>query len=225
MKKLFKLTLIVLLIASLAFVVTGCGNKNNEENDIVLNNNETNDNGKSKTYNAFNKVFADGDYVMSLEGKTDMGEGIEDVAMTVAAKGDNIYMDVKATSGNATIIYKDNTTYMIVHDNKMYMTTEGKDESISEDMTFVTKEDLSEMENQEYNTGKEEIDGNEYEYEEYTDDKQGITERYYFSGNDLKYVKSIDEDGTEEIMKITKMTSEVDDSLFEIPSDYQKIEM
>ena len=87
------------------------------------------------------------------------------------------------------------------------------------------KEDLNKMETQEYKTGKETIDGTEYEYEEYEDQDTGVIERYYFSGNDLKYIKSIDEDGEEELMKVIKLSSEVDDSIFEVPSDYQKVEM
>lgn len=227
MKKLLKLTLIVLLIIALAFAVTGCGNKeeNNEAANITAENKDE-DNGKSKTYNLLNKVFSDGDYVLSLQGKTDLGEGEEEATITMAVKGENIYMDVDATSGHLTVMYKDNNTYMVSHNDKMYVTMEGKDEStFDDDMTLISKEDLNKMEAQEYKTGKETIDGTEYEYEEYEDQDTVVIERYYFSGNDLKYIKSIDEDGEEELMKVIKLSSEVDDSIFEVPSDYQKVEM
>ena len=80
------------------------------------------------------------------------------------------------------------------------------------------------LKTQEYKTGKESIDGKEYDYEEYYDSENEITERYYFDGNELKYVKSIDSDGEEQIMKVLKLSSEVDDSVFDIPSDYKLIE-
>lgn len=221
MKKSLKLIMAIMLIISLVFAITGCGNK--EEN--VTNEpseKKVEDTGKSKTYNELNKVFSSENYVMTLQGKTDLGEGEEEVTMTVATKGENIYMDVNATSQHATIMYKDGTTYIISHDDKACVTMQGKDEeTFEEDMTFISKEDLQELEKQEYKTGKETIDGTEYEYEEFKDDEENITDRYYFSNNDLKYIKSIDEDGNEELMKVIKLSSEVDDSLFSIPTGYE----
>lgn len=224
MKKLLKLLLTVLLIASLALVITGCGNNKDTEN--TTQESKIEDNGKSKTYNVLNKVFSGENYVISLEGNTDMGNGEETVEMTLATKGEDICMDVKATSQHATVIYKDNTTYIISHDEKMYITMEGKDEdTFEEDMTLISKEDLKKIETQEYKTGKETINGTEYEYEEYKDEENQATERYYFSKGDLKYVKSIDENGIEVLMKVIKLSSEVDDNIFQIPSDYEKLEM
>lgn len=217
MKKLLKLSLIIMLVISLAFVVTGCGN-----NDDA---NKTEGNEKSKTYNALNEAFSGDDYIMTLEGDMDLGEGTENTTMTLAMKGENVYMDVDATSGHLTVMYKDNTTYVVSHADKMYMTTEGKNEEIfsEEDMFAFSKDDLKEIEDSEYTTGKETINGTEYEYEEYKYE-DGTTERYYFSGNDLTYIKTTSEDGTEETMKVVKLSSEVEDSIFELPTDYKKVE-
>lgn len=231
MKKSLKLVLAIMLIISLAFAITGCGNnKNNEEstkNESNVNTeNKIEENGKSKTYNALNKVLLSENYVMILQGKTDMGEGEEEVTMTVAAKGENIYMDVNATSQHATIMYKDGTTYIISHDEKAYIAMKGKDEgTFDEDTTFITKDDLEAIESQECKKGKETIDGTEYEYEEFNTDEDNTTERYYFLNNDLKYVKSIDEDGEEELMKIVKLSTEVDEALFNIPTGYEVLDM
>lgn len=231
MKKSLKIILIVLIVLSIAIALTGCGKKeeNNTANTVeeVNNNNaSTNtsvkDNTKSKTYNTFSSIKDD--YVISLEGKEDMGEGEENVTMTVAAKGENSYVDLKATSQHVTVIYKDNTTYVISHDQKMYMVQEGKSEDSFEDMSLLTAEELKEMETKEYTTGKETIDGTEYEYEEYKDEEENTIERFYFLGEELRYVKDIAEDGTEQLMKVNNISSDVDDSLFEIPTDYQKVE-
>ncbi len=217
MKKLLKLSLIIMLVISLAFVVTGCGN-----NDDA---NKAEGNEKSKTYNALSEAFSGDDYIMTLEGDMDLGEGTENTTMTLAMKGENVYMDVDATSGHLTVMYKDNTTYVVSHADKMYMTTEGKNEEIfsEEDMFAFSKDDLKEIEDSEYTTGKETINGTEYEYEEYKYE-DGTTERYYFSGNDLTYIKTTSEDGTEETMKVVKLSSEVEDSIFELPTDYKKVE-
>lgn len=231
MKKSLKLILAIMLIVSLAFAITGCGNnKNNEEsakNESNANTeNNVEENGKSKTYNALNKVLSSENYVMTLQGKADIGEGEENVTITVATKGENIYMDVNATSQHSTIMYKDGTTYIISHDEKAYIAMQGKDEdTFNEDTTLIDKEDLKDIEAQECKKGKETIDGTEYDYEEFKADEGKTTERYYFLNNDLKYVKSIDEDGEEELMKIVKLSSEVDEALFNIPTGYEAIDM
>lgn len=217
MKKVFKSILAIMLVISLALVVTGCGN-----NDESKENNE-----KSKTYNVLSKAFSGDSYIMTLEGDMDLGEGLENSKMTLAMRGEDIYMDVDATSGHLTIMYKDNTTYVVSHADKMYMTLEGKDEEIFEedDMFAFSKEDLQYIETSKYNTGKESVDGTEYDYEEYKDEEEGTTEKYYFSGEDLKYIKTTDANGQEEIMKVVKLSSDVEDSIFNLPADYQKVEV
>lgn len=230
MKKSLKLVLAIMLIISLAFAITGCGNnKNNEEgtkNEGNVNlENKVEENGKSKTYNVLSKAFSGENYEMKLQGKTDVGEGEEEITMTVATKGENIYMDVNAVSQHVTIMYKDGITYLISHDEKAYITMQGKDEeTFDEDMKLISKEDLKDMETKECTKGKETIDGTEYDYEEFKADNGTATDRFYFLNNDLKYIKSIDEDG-EELMKIVKLSSEVDDSLFNIPTDYEVMDM
>ena len=145
---------------------------------------------------------------------------------SISEKNGNVLQEVKSGEEKMSIMFKDNTTYLVAHDQKIYMKTEGRDESIlpEEDETFLSKDELEALKTQEYKTGKESIDGKEYDYEEYYDSENEITERYYFDGNELKYVKSIDSDGEEQIMKVLKLSSEVDDSVFDIPSDYKLIE-
>lgn len=223
MKKILKLSLIVLLILSLAFVVTGCGEK--EENNTATNSTEEKkEDTKSKTYSVLSKVFSGDSYIMTFEGEMDFGEGVEKATMTMAVKGDNIYTDVNSTSQHATVMFKDNTTYVISHDDKMYMTTQGKDENtIGDETQLLSKDELAKLEKEEYTTGKETIDGTEYEYEEYKDVENNMSARYYFNGNDLIYMKSVGADGKEELMKVTKLSSEVSDDLFTVPTDYELV--
>lgn len=223
MKKTFKLIIAIILLISLSFVITGCGGK--EENVA----NETSekkleDTEKSKTFNALNNVFSGEDHIIILQGKTDMGDGEEDVTMAVATKGEDIYIDVNSTSEHATIMYKDGKTYIISHDKRAYKIIQGKGEGIfDEDTIVISKQDLKDIEKQEAIKGKEFIDGTEYEYEEFKDEEENVIDRYYFSNNDLKYIKTIDEEVNEELMKIVKLSSEVEDSLFNIPTGYEII--
>lgn len=225
MKKSLKLALAIMSIILLAFAITGCGNnkKNAESTNNVSNVNE--ENGKSKTYNVLSKAFSGENYVITLQCKADVGEGEEEAIMTIAKKGENMYMDVETVSQHATVMYKDGNTYFISHDDKACGIMEGKDEgTFNKDMTLISKEDLKDIEAQEYKKGKEIIDETEYDYEEFVADEGSTTKRYYFSKNDLRYIKLINED-EEELMKVLKISSEVDDNLFDIPADYETVDM
>ena len=52
----------------------------------------------------------------------------------------------------------------------------------------------------------------------YSQDETKVKTRFYYEGNDLKYIKTITADN-EELLEI-KINFEVDDSLFEIPEGY-----
>ena len=208
MKKIVKLSLIAILLAVVAIAITGCGAEE-----------------KDRTYNTLGKTLLGDTYILEIEGDALGGNG-KSGTLTIAKKKGNVLQEVKSGEEKMSIMFKDNTTYLVAHDQKIYMKTEGRDESIlpEEDETFLSKDELEALKTQEYKTGKESIDGKEYDYEEYYDSENEITERYYFDGNELKYVKSIDSDGEEQIMKVLKLSSEVDDSVFDIPSDYKLIE-
>lgn len=223
MKKLLKKVLILIMILLVIITITGCGNKENniveENSEIVEENTE-----KTKTFSILNKVLSSENYVMILQGKTDIGEGEEEATISVATKSGNIYMDVNAISEHATIMYKDGITYIISHDKKIYTTIQGKDEEIfNEDTTFISESDLKNIEEQESKNGKEIIDEIEYDYEEFNIEEKNIVERYYFLNDDLKYIKSIYENGNEELMKIIKLSTEVEDYLFNIPTGYENV--
>ena len=231
MKKFLKVTLVILLVMVLFVVVTGCGKKeDNNNNSNIINsnnsnnneekNNDTSDNpNNSKTYEVFSKLK--NNYIMSLE----MTEDGETASMTMAKKGEKTYLDINSSEGKMTIIIKDGKTYLISHDEKAYAVQEGTTGTGIEEEALFTEEDLEKMKTEEYSKGKETIDGTEYEYEEFKDDETGEVERFYFLGKDLKYVKDISDDATEEITKVNNLSTEVDDSLFEIPSGYTEMEM
>ena len=148
--------------------------------------------------------------------------------ITLAIKGEDIYMDIDATSDHMSIMYKDDTTYVISHADKMYMTSEGKDEELFEEddnLAIFSVEDLNAMAEAHYTTGKEDVNGTEYDYEEFKDEETGVSDKYYFSGEDLIYIKTINENGEEDIMKVIKLSSEVDDNIFNIPTGYEKLEV
>ena len=90
---------------------------------------------------------------------------------------------------------------------------------------------FSRIEGMTYTEGKEDINEKSYKYEEfkgiqeflidsnlYTDNSDEAITRFYYSGDDLKYIKTIVGD-KEELLEIN-IEYNVDDSLFEIPEGY-----
>ena len=71
-------------------------------------------------------------------------------------------------------------------------------------------------------TGTREIDGKTYDTEEWIVD--GAASIMCFDGDDLAYMIGAFE-GEEMVMKIVEATDKVDESLFEIPTDYALMEM
>lgn len=220
MKKILKIALIVMLAIITVVAITGCGKK--EENIVEEPKIDLVNDAKSRTYNTFSKLSED--YILSIEGKEDLGEGEETVTITMAVKGKNLSMDLRTDTEHMGVVYKDNTTYVLLYDEKAYLKEHGKDEDAIEDMNIFSPEDLDEIKDEEFITGKESISGTEYYFEEFKDEKENETIRFYFQGNDLKYIRNISEDENV-LLKVNELSSKVDDSLFEIPSDFSEIAM
>ena len=90
---------------------------------------------------------------------------------------------------------------------------------------------IKEIIDRDYTVGREEVNGKKYSYEEYTGstifmsinalniNSENIKTRFYFDKDDnLIYMKTIYEDN-EELLNI-ELSDTVDNSLFEIPSNY-----
>lgn len=144
----------------------------------------------------------------------------------MAKKGDQTLIDQYSNDSHSTTLVKNDTTYFILHDRKEYYVYEQNnvDQSILID-------GLEEVKDKDFTTGAEKVKGKKYSYEEYNGstmfmvsnsldvNEENIKTRFYFDKDDsLVYVKTIYGD-TEELMQI-KIENEVDDSIFEIPSDY-----
>lgn len=147
--------------------------------------------------------------------------------ITIAKKDGQTVIDMNNDGERVTTLVKNGTEYLISHSQKEYYTydSEETDEAIVTDML----KDLKKADN----TGKEQINGKTYKYEEYkgfegfmtstgldTDD-ENVSTRFYFNGKDLAYIKTMVEGEEDELLEI-KVKYSVPDELFEIPSDYQE---
>lgn len=147
--------------------------------------------------------------------------------ITIAEKNGQIAIDMNNDEERVTTLIKEGTEYLISHSQKEYYTynSEETDEAIVTDML----KDLKKADS----TGKEQINGKTYKYEEYKGFEgfmtatgletvdENVTTRFYFNGKDLAYIKTMVEGEEDELLEI-KIEYSVPDELFEIPSDYQE---
>ena len=147
---------------------------------------------------------------------------------TVSRKGDVANIDMYNNGDHTTNIIRDGNTYLLMYSTKRYYTYQNNVTGLGE-----LPNQLNEMiQNQQPEKGQEKIDGHNYRYEEYKGvsdflmniDENVIEEntntRFYFDGDDLKYIQTIMEDKSELIR--VEVSYDVDDTIFEIPSDFEE---
>lgn len=186
---------------------------------VVSNNNNSNAQGQSNNSNIFslyNELQQKSGYSVSLSKD-------ENNKMYFVKKDNETYIDTIYNGVESKYIIKDGNTYLLMDDSKTYYTYSNN----QIDLNKITNT-LNTIKDLEYQKGKEEVNGKNYNYEEYealTDfaledfsNDRNIRTRFYFDNNDLVYIKTIS-DEKEELLSF-ELSDGVDDNLFEIPSDY-----
>lgn len=144
------------------------------------------------------------------------------------AKQSNIaYLDDILNGVETEMLIKNGNTYLIKDEDKVYYVYKNNDTNLNK-----IEDILEELKDKEYQTGKEKIDNKSYSYIEFnqltdlaimnTSNIKSDTKktRFYFDGKDLKYIKTI-AGNKEELLKVT-ISRDVDNKLFQIPSDYEE---
>ena len=144
----------------------------------------------------------------------------------MAKKGDKTIIDDYAENNHTTTIVKDNNTYLVLHDREEYYLYEQNNVEQA-----ILTDALKEVISKEFSNGTEKIKGQKYVYEEYSGStifmkansldvkEEDIKTRFYFDNNDnLVYIRTI-KGVNQELLEIN-MKKEVDDSIFEVPSNY-----
>jgi len=164
----------------------------------------------------FYSRFADGrmymEYEMEMEGQV--------MTMISATDGDRSYSETRmgGTSVGVSIMIGEDM-YTIDHASKMVikMSLQADAQTIAGAVLEESDVDMGDLK-----TGTREIDGKTYDTEEWI--VEGAASIFCFDGDDLAYIISSFE-GQEAAMKIVEATDKVDDSLFEIPTDYTMMEL
>ena len=164
----------------------------------------------------FYSRFADGrmymEYEMEMEGQV--------MSMISATNGDKTYSETKMDGAAVSASVMDGETmYVIDHAGKMVIKM-GLQADAQTVAGAVLEE--SDVDMGTFTTGTKEIDGKTYDTEELI--VEGGAAIYCFDGDDLAYIISAFE-GEEIVMKVVEVSDKVDESLFEIPTDYALMEM
>lgn len=204
--------IVILIIAGLIwFFVVNKNNSNNQSQETPAQ--------ESKTQKIYDELKNSEAYQFTR--KID-----DNNQVLIAKKGDRAYEKEIFKGSETNYLVKDGDLYLLSATNQRYYIYQNNDEILN-----LIVNAFSKIENKTYTEGKEEINGKKYNYEEfqgiqeflvdsnlYSADETNIKTRFYYSGNDLKYIKTITENN-EELLEI-KIEYEADDSLFEIPEGY-----
>lgn len=136
--------------------------------------------------------------------------------ITMAVKNGNIYMKTKFEGMDCTMIYqkKKDNVYIVLSDYHVYckMPSSMMDELDMSD--FGDKSTVKSVEVSDVSLGDRECRCETYTLED------GSVSTYYFYNSELVRLDQISSGGDTSIMNITKISSSVDDSLFDLPKGY-----
>lgn len=169
----------------------------------------------------YQKLFMSNTYLMEF---TTNDSELGDTPVTFATKNGNFVMDTTIEGMSCKILYikSKNATYLLMDNFKKYSKLPedmmGEDFDMSE-MNMMAGIGNSDLDQKNIEVSEATINGQKLTCESYKA-KDGSTMKYYFSGDTLVRIDSQNSDGTEMSTYISRITSDVPDSTFEIPKSY-----
>lgn len=226
MKK--RITICIFLVVIL-FLLCGC--KDNEKEEIIqavqneqasANTVQTEENQEEQgtlTKNLLREVLAKPQVYLKYKTQMDLGMGEEEVTVSYALMGDMEYIETASSVSHVSMLETQEGNYTIMHDQKVYMRTT---DDVDLELDGVGDDNIEdELEDARFTSGKENINGVEYDYEEMFED--GEYSRFYYNPSTRlwEYWKI----GDNQLLKIEEYRNKVDESLFQIPEGYEEVTM
>ena len=209
-QKIFIISICVIVAISVIGLIVYMITKNGEENS-----------DKNRLANMYEKMIQNQTYSITIQLN-------DNNKYTVSRKGDVANIDTFADGKHTTNIVKDGNTYLLMYNTKKYYMYQNNVTGLGE-----IANQLNEIiQSQEPEKGQEEINGKNYRYEEYkgvsdflmnTDEnvsEEDTNTRFYFDGDDLKYIKTLM--GVISELVSVDVSYNVEDNIFEIPLEFQK---
>ncbi|MCM1544830.1 MAG: hypothetical protein NC110_05960 [Ruminococcus sp.] len=168
----------------------------------------------------YQQIFSGGTYLM--EFTTDDKE-LGDQPITAAVKNGNLIIDAQIEGMQCKMLYlaEKDTMYIVLDKFRKYCKLPkelmGDDMNMSELNMMANFAD--ETKDKEISVSTVTLNGQKLTCESYVTD-DGTTMRYYFSGDTLVRLDSVEKNGQITSTFFSKITSDVPDSTFEIPDNY-----
>lgn len=169
----------------------------------------------SKTYK-FSQEYLTGNFSLSIRTS---GEDDESMDIEYAYSDKNVFCDIVSSDGHFIQIMKDGFYYTLLPEDKIYISTPVADDTVIEMPIFQNYDELA---NETYTVGTTVVSTDNgdvmLEYEAFSSAPEV---KYCFDGDNLVYIVTEDE-GASSICEIKNISKDVDNNLFEIPSDYEE---
>lgn len=209
-----KKIMIISICAIIAFIILGVA-------IYFITRNVTENANENKLSKMYDKMMEKETYAISF--KLD-----DNNHYTVSRKGNMANIDLYHDGSHTTNIVRDGNTILLMHNTQRYYTYQNNEMELTE-----LSNELDEiLQSQEPQKGEEEINGKKYKYEEYQGvlyflmnsdsviSKESAITRFYFKGNELKYIKTMIGEETELLQ--VDVSYDVDNNIFEIPENFQE---
>jgi len=203
-KKVVKLVILVLIIIALIIGVKNFVNNGEQENKLA---------------NIYKQLQTTQNYLFEMERN-------DENKVILAKNGNNTLVDQYSKDNHSTTIVKDNHTYLVLHNREEYYVYENNNVNQN-----ILMDEIKGIIEKTFITGTERIKGRRYNYEEYAgstiftisntldENEENIKTRFFFDNEgNLAYIKTMT-NNNQELLKV-KLEMQVDDSIFEIPSNY-----
>lgn len=203
-KKVVKLVILVLIIIALIIGIKKFINNEGQDNKLA---------------NIYKQLQSTQNYLFEMEKN-------DDNKVILAKKGNDTIIDQYSEENHSSTIIKDNNTYLVLHNREEYYIYENN--NVNQNILI---DEIKGIIEKTYTTGTEKIKGKKYEYEEYEgstiftisntldENEENVKTRFFFDNEgNLEYIKTMTENH-QELLKV-KLEMQVDDSIFEIPSNY-----
>ena len=192
---------------------------------------KNNGNEDNRTVKLYNKMIETSNFTFSME---EQNNDI-DYKVEMVQRGSDFCIEMNSDEEHTTTLVLDNQAYYIMHEEKEYYKFEDEDEEeVDADIII---DSLGQMIQNKCTTGKEKINGNLYDYDEFENDGIGfvifaeinerskIKTRFYYDKDQIVYIKNIvtDDDGVQEELIKANLSNEIDESLFKLPEDYTQV--
>lgn len=208
-----KKIIIISIIAILLIVAVAIGiymfveNKNKEQQNISI----------------VNEIYSD---LQNREEYTFEEILDENNRLYYAKNKDKAYLETTTNGKKSKYIIKDNNTYYLDEENKVYYTYLNDQENLN-----MIMDKLIDLKDLEYTSSIETIGSKNYFYQQYNnvdyflfdttkeiEDKENVSTIFYYQNNKLEYIRTIEGEETE-LLKVN-ITYDVNQNLFEIPEGY-----